>query len=224
MYFIWCLFMAATLVSAMENPAPQSALRKYACCPKDFGYSVGYLDGRNVTRRGGRLCDFEETEVCTDARFEINMNRRLFMRLMLELSQETNPAAQHSFEELRERLRVSKIRINGERIKLTPRDFFHRFLAHLPGYINRYEETHVQLNDQVVQFIFAPCIHKIAYFTYSYPSQHENDLFGDDLLQQFEHIRPLPSLISLCLPVVEAHRKNEALEILPQELKSLIEQ
>lgn len=218
MNFTWYLMMAVHCIAAMQNPVGVSEVSKYSCCSHDFGYHPLGMDG---TRQIVYPCDLEETRSLEDEVCQMEIRNRLFKCLLVELSFKDTPQAKQSFESLIQRLRMGRIRMSeggdGGYTKLTRKDFFHRILAHLPGHIDT--DPYVFVRDWSVGLIFVPCIHRIESFGYKFTTEHEQYIFSDELQQQFESIKPFPSLMALASRVIIEKRITGWV---PQELQNLI--
>lgn len=221
MKIIWYLMMAVTLVAAMETPAPQLRTRKYACCPNNFGYYSLGMDAQQ--REIVYPCDLEETRSLDDEAGKMEIRTRLFKCLLVELAFKQTLEAKQSFELLIQRLRTGRIKMSeegdGGYTTLTRKDFFHRMLAHLPGYIEI--DPHIFVSQWSVGLVFVPCIHTIESFGFKFTTEHEHNIFSDEMQQQFEAIKPFPSLMALAVRAIKQADRKKALELVPPELKSL---
>jgi hypothetical protein len=210
--------MAVTLVVAMENPLEFCPVLKYSCCPDDFGYCYIRMDG---DRKIVLHCDFQDTINLEDEHCQMEIRNRLFKCLLIELSYKNTPQAQQSFQSIIERLRTGRIRMSqdgdGGFTRLTRKDFFHRLLAHLPGFMDG--DPIVFVSNWSVGLIFCPCIHRIESFGYRFTTSHEQYIFSNQMSQQFESIKPFPSLMALASRVII---KNHITGSVPKELESLL--
>lgn len=229
--------MAVTVISAMENPVQAPTIKKYLCCPNDFGY-LGVLDAASsITERFEpeeykriRLCTVETTENCDDVNYDVTLPGHFFVRLFLEAEKEETIVAQNCLEQLKEKIRKKKI-LYQSGMCITKKDLLHRLLPHVParqGVSNWDGKRLWQIPTEFDRLTLEiePCIHKVAFMSAWVTANAEFHYFTDNTLKTFwmNVNSSIPSLRALALEVVKKHRKQEALKILPQELKSLIEQ
>lgn len=221
MKIIWHLMMAVTFVAAMEVPATQLRTRKYPCCPNDFGYYSLGMDAQQ--REIVYPCDLEETRSLDDEAKTVEIRTRVFKCLLVELTFKQTLEAKQSFELLIQRLRTGRIKMSqegdGGYTTLTRKDFFHRMLTHLPGYIE--VDPHIFVSQWSVGLFFVPCIHTVDSFGYRFTTEHEHAIFSDEMERQFQIIKPFPSLMALAVRAIKQADRKKALELVPPELKSL---
>lgn len=221
MKIIWNLLMAVTGVAAMQNPVQNPKVLKYACCPHEFGYQVLENDG---DKERIYPCDLNQTRGLDDEVRFIEIRSRLFKCLLVELSFKTTVEAKQAFATLIHRLRIGRIKMtngqaDGGYTQLTHKDFFHRMLAHLPGYLEI--DPCIFVREWQVALIFVPCIHNVQSTGYRFATEHEDYIFNAEVERQFESIKPFPSLMALSVRAMSHADRKIAVEYVPQELKPL---
>lgn len=221
---IFILMIIHSKAFAMEaHPSIPYEIKKYSCCPDDFGYQFKGMDPVVEDKELVYLCDFEQTRNSSDELF-FSLNNVLFKRLMLELSYSATPQARASYKQLIDRLLWGLIKMDSVDTSLSHKDMYHRILSHLPG-CKSGMLTDILLRNHSIGLIFTPCIHHFTAIPCTYIADKETKIFGNLAQEEFEQriFRPVPSLLSLCVPVVKIHRNEQALTILPQELKLILQ-
>lgn len=191
MYFIWCLLMAATVVSAMENPVTAPTIKKYLCCPNDFGYAVLPHIPQFVTgREAVRLTDFNQTKNCDDIDYCIMLDKYFFARLLFEAHKSKTPEAQECVRQLQIKIFEGKIGYEENNVSITYKDLVHRLFPHIEATVNTVGATRtfnvfkLAADGREFQVIFwshiPPCIHNAIQITYAGDLKTLDYLFGHE--------------------------------------------
>ncbi|CAN5193961.1 hypothetical protein BH09DEP1_BH09DEP1_5130 [soil metagenome] len=229
MFLLFLLSFIST--AAMDAPPQRYVIKKYSCCPDNFGYATFPNIPTFITNREAvRLTTFEETRQCDDTHYSVKIPTEFLARLLIEVSKDQTPHAIECVRQFRLRFFEGKIKQDGPFHFIALKDLAHRLLPYLACTVDTDLEDannknwKIAVNNSLVEVRFDPCVHKVISLEYLYATDIEEHLFGVSTHQEFATLtqpKLVPTLLAICLNVISQNSRYDTSR-LPQELRDQI--
>lgn len=205
----------------------------------------GLLEYRHIPAENKRirLCTQQETHLCDDTHYCVAMNVNHFVSLILDMVHQVAQSdllqecpKSVALMELLNKIKLGKIvypkniptaKEDPLFVQITRKDLVHRLLPFIPAKIDQDERNGARVWKIVLKNVEAAlemdtCVHKAQLVHFRcYTLAAQEILFGNHLHMSFSWLLNgyCPTLRVLCLHVVAKHRKEQAMRILPQDIK-----
>lgn len=206
----------------------------------------GLLEYRHIPAENKRirLCTLQETHLCDDIHYSVAINVNHFMSLISEILRQVEQSdscpdqflKSKAIRELLDKIKLGKISYPKQMptekedplfVHITRKDLVHRILPFIPAKMDQSESTgervwKVILKNLEVSIETDSCIHRATLVKFRCNTVTAQEiLFGNHLHMSFSWLLNsyCPTLRTLCLDAVAKHRKEQAMKILPIELK-----